>query len=420
MSIFGRAAVVAAVVMMVLGLALTASAQEEKSKGPQFRGDFQTSFGQLSTSSSGDGAAFVTGSELFSGLESNMYWSGGSGALTTDARWRIRGVDRTLWGATHTGTTGTKARSGPTNDPDLNDVSAYGFSALRLWVNWRPVENLRIQVGRLTSVDIPGSFFSDIDAGQQPIRVQDGLVLGENGDGIDVTYKMGALTAGVALFANCAGSTACDGGLTGATTTYAKSATSNTVTATTNNGGTLYNDQTLMPHVGFSQGPIKFSARYVMASGTVATAAAGVKGQPTAASTVTNSVSSSMLHAGGSFAMGFGSVSLDYQTWTRNIKLTGESDRERAVLGLALRTKMGVEAMYVTDSNVTVKNTTGEAKQDLAVIQVQYLMKVGQGSWGPVFAQETVDFKDGATVTNGSKDYTLSAQTIGVVFKTAY
>ncbi|MBI4082585.1 MAG: hypothetical protein HY423_08240 [Candidatus Lambdaproteobacteria bacterium] len=414
MSMFKRFSIIAVAGVMLLALAVTASAQEEKKKGPQFRGDFQTSFGNLTTSSSGDAEAFVTGSELFTGIESNMYWSGGSGALTTDARWRIRGVDRTLWGVSPA-PAGTKARSGPTNDPTFD--GAYQFSALRLWVNWRPVENLRIQVGRLTSVDIPGSFFSDIDSGQQPIRVQDGLVLGENGNGLDVTYKMGALTAGVGLFNNCAGSTGCDGGLTGSTTTYAKSATSNTVTATTDAGGTLYNDQWVMPHVGFKQGPITFSARYAMASGTVATCAAGKKCAPTATANVSNSVSSSMLHAGGRFDIGFGSVSLDYQTWTRGIKLTGEEDRERAVLGLALRTKMGVEAMYVTDSNVTKKTSAGESKQDLAVVQVQYLMKVGQGVWGPVFAQETVDFTDGIST---GKDYTLAAQTLSVVWKTAY
>jgi len=416
MSIFRKLSIVAVAGMMVLGLALTASAQDEK-KGMQWRGDFQTSFGQLSTSSSGDAKATVTGAELFTGLESNLYFSGGSGELTTDARWRIRGVDRTLWGATQTGTTGTKSRGGGmTNDPDLNDISAYMTSALRLWVNWRPVENLHIQVGRLTTVDIPGSFFSDIDNGQQPIRVQDGLVLGENADGIDVTYKMGALTAGLGIFSNCAGSTSCAGGLS---------------------SGTLYNDQTLMPHVGYVQGPIKFSARYVMASGSVATTGAGLNVAPPSSGTstvTTNSVSSSMLHVGGSFDMGFGSVSADIQTWTMGIKLLGEGDRERSVLGLALRTKMGVEVMYVTDAAVTKKcditgtATTaptclsssaqvGESKFDTAVLQVQYMMKAGQGVWGPVFATESGNFKGGATTA--SDDWKVTATTIGAVWKTS-
>jgi len=407
MSIFRKLSIVAVAGMFLLALAITASAQDEK-KGVQFKGDMQTSFGQLSTESTGDAKAFVTGAELFLGYEANLYWTGGTGPLTASSRVRMRGVDATLWSTntagtagaagdpqSGTGSVGVKKRASGTNDPTIGE-NLGELSAWRYWVDYKVSDAFNIRVGKLNGyVDGVGSFYTDIDNGQQPIRSQGALTYGENGDGIGLTYKAGGgLTVGLGLGARCDFS--CTGGLT---------------------SGTEYAQQTIEPIVGFKSGPLDIGFRYGMFSGTVVTGSAGANTAPTATVKANNTIASSMMYLGGSFNMGALSLALDYQTWTNNIKITGQSDRERTEIAFALRTQMGVEFMYNTDTAVTLKNATGERKEDRTIMQLQYMMKAGQGVWGPVFATEAVDFKDGSTTAKD--DYKLTATTLGVVFKTS-
>ncbi|MBI3993438.1 MAG: hypothetical protein HY342_09195 [Candidatus Lambdaproteobacteria bacterium] len=283
------------------------------------------------------------------------------------------------------------------------DTFATGaLQTIRLVVGWNAAQNFAVEIGRTAGVP---SAYTDLEVMETPARLGSTMGGGFKGDdvgSINLLYKAGNLNAGLMIL------TACQPACGGNAGTLANPGTPT--------GDAKYGNQTLMPHVDATFGPVDLALRIAMASGSYADGekAAGAKAS-TVSSTGTGLAARVNLDAA--------TIGIDYETKTLgcvdSASAGGDPDCVKiAGNGFGLSVEAANFYGFYNAQTTTVQDTAAGAAQGdtvddtFTLIAVGYAYKVGNGSVHPEYLTSTS--QGGAS---GAKAVTASSLRLGLKVK---
>lgn len=306
-------------IFALLGVVAFSAATSAVAAEVHFSGNTAAAFAQTSPGTHSKTAS--TNSEFATAIESNFRYTVGDDTLSAVGRIRVRGVQDTQYGGSHT-------IKGSGDQPQDAYVELHWHPTPQFLIMWGKFQ------GQAWSQPETGSYI--MEAGFVSGAAQEYWMNWTGQTGIDFDYNAGVAHVGVGISTKCRPS--CDGGTAGATATAAQ--------------------QTIDPHLTGTFGPIGLRLQLPQTSAKVGTESAKGSG----------------LQLGLKYAASGVSVALDVQSFTDKALTSADNDVKMTGTGLKV-SAAGASLLFHTlktdaGGSITPKNTE---------IKLYYTMKVGAG-----------------------------------------